>query len=417
VASLIASYQVLSGGANSNTLTTPSFTPANGEVIVVKMATWDTTVTMTPSGGGQTYTARKTAAPGGFACWCAVHTATVSGSPGAMTVSATVTASSYHSMVVERWSNAALAATPASNVTINGSAGGSGVTTPTSDLTTTAPNSIVSWVSADVNAINPATRAYRLSATEDGIYDGSGGSNSVQYHAYASVASAGTVVIGMTAPTGQNWVLAGIEILDNSGGTAVNVPDAGGLGLALRSSGGAVATGVLAANDSGRGLALRSASETTVTGVLAAADSGLGLRLRSAEGAGALTGVAIADTPGLLRLGQPAESVAYGVAVADSGLGIRLGMPSAAVLSGLVVSDTPGALRLLSGQSSVSVGASFPVTVVDSPGWLRLGAPGASVVLGQPIELTPILAPVRRVTVSAAVERAAIIAPVKEVRA
>jgi len=396
VASLIASYQVLSGGANSNTLTTPSFTPANGEVIVVKMATWDTTVTMTPSGGGQTYTARKTAAPGGFACWCAVHTATVSGSPGAMTVSATVTASSYHSMVVERWSNAALAATPASNVTINGSAGGSGVTTPTSDLTTTAPNSIVSWVSADVNALNPATRAYRLSATEDGIYDGSAGANSVQYHAYASVASAGTVVIGMTAPTGQNWVMAGIEILDNSGGTAVNVPDAGGLGLALRSSGGAVATGVLAANDSGRGLALRSASETTVTGVLAAADSGLGLRLRSAEGAGVVTGVAVPDL---------------------GGLGIRLGMPSAAVLGGLVVSDTPGALRLLSGQSSVSVGASFPVTVVDSPGWLRLGAPGASVVLGQPIELTPILAPVRRVTVSAAVERAAIIAPVKEVRA
>jgi hypothetical protein len=48
---------VTSSTVNTNTLTSSSFTPANGEVIVVKLATGDTTVSMgAPTGGSQTYT-------------------------------------------------------------------------------------------------------------------------------------------------------------------------------------------------------------------------------------------------------------------------------------------------------------------------------------------------------------------------
>jgi hypothetical protein len=43
---LIASYPLVTSAVDSSTLTTPSFTPANGEVIVVKGATWDSTQTM-----------------------------------------------------------------------------------------------------------------------------------------------------------------------------------------------------------------------------------------------------------------------------------------------------------------------------------------------------------------------------------
>src|SRR3982751_3255969 len=81
---------VTSSAVNSNTLTSSSFPPANGEVIGVKLATGDTTVSMgAPTGGSQTYTSRVTVAPGGFRGWVGLYSATISGSPGSMTVSST----------------------------------------------------------------------------------------------------------------------------------------------------------------------------------------------------------------------------------------------------------------------------------------------------------------------------------------
>jgi hypothetical protein len=208
--SLITHYEVYSASADTSTLTTPSFTPTNGEVLVVKLATWDTANGMAaPSGGSQTYQSVNVVAPGGFAGWCAVYVATVSGSPGSMTVSAApaTATSTRHSMVVERWSGAQLAATPATNSTVAGTS-----TLPSASITTVGANSVLSWVSVDVQSVDPATRAYLLSATEDGLYDGHAGANSVHYFAYAAVGAAGSYTIGMSAPASQKWVMAGVEV-------------------------------------------------------------------------------------------------------------------------------------------------------------------------------------------------------------
>lgn len=196
-------------------LSTPSFTPNNGEVIVVKAATWDTgTPVGAPSGGALTYMQRATAAPGGFACYSTIYTSVVSGSPGAMTVTLGAPgASCYHSMVVERWSSAQLAGTPAVSSPASGKPA-SGAPLPSATVTTTGTNSIVTWVSADVNSLDPATRAYLSSATEDGLGDGHTHSSTVHYFAYQTAASAGSQTIGLSAPSGQNWVMCGIEIQD-----------------------------------------------------------------------------------------------------------------------------------------------------------------------------------------------------------
>jgi hypothetical protein len=66
-------------------------------------------------------------------------------------------------------------------------------------------------VSVDNNSLDPTGRVYRLSATEDGLFNGVGG-NSVQYFAYADVGAAGVKTMGMTAPGSQKWVLAGVEV-------------------------------------------------------------------------------------------------------------------------------------------------------------------------------------------------------------
>lgn len=211
---LTTSYFLASAAAGDSTaLVTPSFTPVNGEVIVVKTATWDTaTPSGTPSGGSQTFTRRATAQPGGFNCYCTIFTAIVSGSPGAMTVTLSApSATCFHTMTVERWANATLAATPATNATVNGS--GTALTT----LTTTAANSIITWVSVDDASKDPASRTYVSGTTEDGLGDGHAGVNSVQYYAYQKVISPISQTIGMWAPVGQTWVMAGIEVLDVPG--------------------------------------------------------------------------------------------------------------------------------------------------------------------------------------------------------
>ena len=216
---LIASYAVYSAGVDTSALTTPSFTPSNGEVIVVKLATWDASNPMgAVSGGGQTYTTRVTGPTSGFNGWVRVVTAVISGSPGSMTITAAGTATnSRHSMVVERWSGQ-LAGSPAVNSTTFGSGA------PSANITTAAAGSAVSWVSVDVASQDPATKAYRLSGTEDGLFDGHVGSNSVHYFAYAGsgtgVGAAGTYAMGLSAPGSQTWVLAGIEIQGSAGQTA-----------------------------------------------------------------------------------------------------------------------------------------------------------------------------------------------------
>lgn len=204
--SLTASYEVDSTAANTTSLVSPSFTPSNGEVLVVKVIVGDRLTTfVTPTGGSQAYTSRGTTAISAN-CGVQVYTAVVSGSPGSMTITQGFGgASNWHSMVVERWGSAQLAGTPA----VNGTKNGSGA--PSATLTTTGTDSIVTWCCGDWNAIAPGTPAYRSSATQDGLHDKST-SFYVGYYAYQAAAAAGSQTIGLTAPTGQEWAMVGIEI-------------------------------------------------------------------------------------------------------------------------------------------------------------------------------------------------------------
>lgn len=221
---LASSQQVLSASADNTTLVSSSFTANNGDVFVVGLVTWDTNNGMAaPTGGGQSWIPVNIVAPGGFNCWCAIYAVKVTGSPGSFAVTAAPAtgANTRHSMKVERWTNANLAGSPATNATTGGNA-----TAPSASITTTGANSALSWVSADINATDPAGRAYLLSATEDLFFDGHAGSNSEQYGAYAvgaAITTAGAYTIGMSAPTTQHWVMAGVEILD--GGSPVSIAD------------------------------------------------------------------------------------------------------------------------------------------------------------------------------------------------
>lgn len=265
----VNSYGVDSGAPeNTDALITPAFTPVNGEVLVVKMATWDTASTMNaPTGGSQTYTERVRYNPGSVRCWVGIYTAVISGSPSNMTVTAGHTGpASMHSMVVERWSSAALAATPVTQ-TANAN-----TDTPSASLTTSASNSVISAVCGDWNGNSPATRIYLGTSTEEFVYDGPDEPGwTCHYYWRQSVASAGATTFGMSAPTGQVWTLAGIEILHSAGGQSVTLGSVSDVSSALAASKRKTRT-VLVLSDTSSAAALAGAKRRAL-GAVADAES------------------------------------------------------------------------------------------------------------------------------------------------
>lgn len=314
---LIASYAVYSNAQNSTTLTTPSFTPANGEVLVVKLATWSTTVSMSaPTGGAQTYDPAIVAAPGGFTPWAGIYVATVSGSPGSMTVSSTPSASSWHSMVVERWGTATIDATPAVNGTV------SGVGAPSVTLTTTADNSVISTVSGDAQSNDPTGHAYLSSATEDGFSDGHVGSNGVTYFYYQQCGVAGAQTVGMSTPGGQKWALAAVEI--KNAASPLSLADSPTAGARAGTTADLLAIGVALADAPG---GARAADTTDQLAVGIAITDGPALGARAGDTPDQLQiGVTLADLPATgVRVGSTSDALAIGLALADIPSGIRAG--------------------------------------------------------------------------------------------
>lgn len=204
---LAGSFYVQISPQGTSTLTTASFAPANGDVLVIKMGTWDTGSPLgAPTGGSQSFTSRVINAPGGFNQWCAIYTATVSGSPGSMTVSSTPSVSLRGSLLAEWWTGAQLAASPVTH-SANGSGAAAGTLTPAGGAT-----SVISWTAGDVNSVDPATRAFLGSGTGDGLRDDHVGSNGVDYYGYQSSTGSGSQSYGLSAPTGMGYVIAGIEV-------------------------------------------------------------------------------------------------------------------------------------------------------------------------------------------------------------
>lgn len=210
-------YEVDSVSANTLALVSPSMTPANGDVFVVKASIEGTPLVIgSPTGGSQAYRLDATSAAASHAP-ASIYTSTVSGSPGAMTITVPFAGSGrWHSAVFERWTNAVLAATPATNSTKVGTGA------PSDTVTTIANNSAISSVNADFSATAPGTPAYRSSAVQDGLHDKSTGGFYVAYYFTQTAATSGAQTIGLTSPSTQTWTMLGIEIKD-AGGAAPNI--------------------------------------------------------------------------------------------------------------------------------------------------------------------------------------------------
>src|SRR5258707_453276 len=106
---LVFSQNVNSAAQDTTTLTTSSFIPPQGAVIVVKGVTEDSgsALNAPTDSQGNAYTSRTSDATASHV-WAGIWTA-VAGSATSMTVSVSIGASKWHSMVVEVWAQASLA--------------------------------------------------------------------------------------------------------------------------------------------------------------------------------------------------------------------------------------------------------------------------------------------------------------------
>jgi hypothetical protein len=201
-------YSNLQSTSSAATLTSTSFTPQTGDIIVVKLDTADASTNYnTPTGGGWTYTQQVLDTTTSHV-WASIWTAPVTSGGTSQTVASThgTGSTTYAVMVVELWRGAQLAATPATCDT-------RGTGAPSTTLTTVAANSVVSWMSGDWAGVDGTSRAYITSSatpTEDGYSFAL--SQITAYSAYQTTATAGSQNLGLTAPTGQTWTLTGIEI-------------------------------------------------------------------------------------------------------------------------------------------------------------------------------------------------------------
>jgi hypothetical protein len=215
---LADSFDVYSAASNSDTLTTPSFTPQLNDVIVVKGIIETTSGSVhynTPTDTlGSTYTLVASDATA-LHCWVGLWCTTVSSSTSlTVSLSGVFGSGQWHSMVVEDWYSAATDGVPATNGTVTGSS------SPSSSLTTTQPRSAVSWLNGDWNAVSPSGRVYDSTSsipTENGLHDKP--TSYTAYYAWQIVGSPGSQTIGLTSPGAQEWSMLGMEILDVPSGT------------------------------------------------------------------------------------------------------------------------------------------------------------------------------------------------------
>lgn len=201
--------------AVGGTLTSASFTPQAGDIVVVKAATEQSepspgsaayVISHNPTGGSLTYTQRvdddQTANWSSAYLWTAP--VLVGGSSMTVSLIGPTGGAAHWGMEVEVWRGGQLAASPVVfDVQQNSVA-------PNATVTTTQDNSVLSWGIVDWNG-NSGTAVYRSGATAEGS-DIQGGTIYNQYMAYQVAATAGAQAVGMTSPGAQRPIIYGIEI-------------------------------------------------------------------------------------------------------------------------------------------------------------------------------------------------------------
>lgn len=190
-----------------------------GDLIVVRAGNENGSETFgTPTATGWTFTAGPNTGIANTTGRAALWTATAP-STGTVTIQMTTggTTSNWWGFVVSVWRN-------------HGGVGNTGSANnqsgaPTMSITMSGANSGIDWITTDFNAVDGTSRTYRSvngAATEDNYFRDS--AHYTVYYAYHPDASTtGAKSVGESAPSGQKYGGAAVEILAGAGGSTTPV--------------------------------------------------------------------------------------------------------------------------------------------------------------------------------------------------
>lgn len=211
--------------------TTAAFNVTAGDLVVVlcsiENGSTPTTVTPSASGGSITWTSRASQVPSANQsaayCWTGVVGATATG------ITVTLNRPSTTSTLWWGMSATVYRSHGGVGVAFSGNNGTATNSAPSVSATCSANSAVVCQIN-DWNAASGTSRTWRTingSPETETVYFTNASHHTVYGGFRADTGAAGSITQGLTAPTGQRWVLAGVEILGTSGSAATGTLSAG----------------------------------------------------------------------------------------------------------------------------------------------------------------------------------------------
>jgi hypothetical protein len=200
---------------NTANKVTVSVSWSAGDIITVWGFTGDNARTLTaPTATGLTFSNQLTSNVSSrikFYLWTAA-----AGSSGSSTVASTLSANENGGIVVKVWTG-----TGTLSLGTVSSLGSSTTGAPSVAYTVAATGSVIDGAWGNWNPGVTAARTYRTTnlgtATEDDYYDNASFATVATWH-NASTTATGSQTIGLSSPTANAWLCAGIEIEETGGG-------------------------------------------------------------------------------------------------------------------------------------------------------------------------------------------------------
>jgi hypothetical protein len=190
--------------------TIPGITVAAGDLLIVNCTTEDDAYSATISDSlSNAWTLQQDVNPGGNFPRVQIWTAIAN---GAGTCTVTLTPVGFGGS--DRWCGGRIR-----NYTAHGFVGASSQTSgsgaPTLNITTLRPNSAVLVVNADWNAVDGASRTWRANAgaLTEGSYERNAAAGASYSGTHEDAGAVNTYAVGLSAPTGQAYGIAAIEVL------------------------------------------------------------------------------------------------------------------------------------------------------------------------------------------------------------
>lgn len=372
---MAAPTEVTNAATAFNVATTPksvsSVSVQTNDVITVLSITGNNLTTVgTPSDGANTYTLRQTVNFTDFTdvrVWTAVAAGNAS-----LTIQAARGGSGG-----DRWGFDVGVDRGAS---VGASAQAHTTGAPSVSLTTTQDNSAVYVVVGDWTPVDGASRVWRtvngFTPTSgngaEKVYSFTSGALTCYVARYPDVGTAGAKTFGLSAPTGQKYSIAAIEIK----GTASTDVTASDTPSGVR-QGASTATGAVSVTFQDKSLGTREGS-SSATGSVSVLSSDQPNGIRAGLSSASVTSDSITtDVSSGARLGISSESARFDVQYDDVSKGIRQGESLVSLVFDVVATDSPSGIR--EGKSPSDTSFLTPLILADFPSGVRLGSSGTDV--------------------------------------